>query len=41
MVIVEPKDAGLVVDAARLAGVPAWVAGEVVPGAGTVRLDAR
>jgi hypothetical protein len=40
-VIVEPKDAGVVVEAARLAGIAAWIAGEVIPGSGSVRLDTR
>jgi phosphoribosylformylglycinamidine cyclo-ligase len=41
MALVEPRDAGILVDAARLHGVKAWVAGTIVPGTGTVRLDDR
>ena len=41
MALVEPRDAGILVDAARLNGVKAWVAGTIVPGSGTVRLDDR
>jgi phosphoribosylformylglycinamidine cyclo-ligase len=39
MVIVAPPDADAVLTAATGAGVRAWIAGEVVPGSGTVRLD--
>jgi phosphoribosylformylglycinamidine cyclo-ligase len=35
--LVAPADAGAVVDAARAAGVPAWVMGHTAPGAGRVR----
>ena len=38
MVIVAAADAGKIIAASQGAGVPAWVAGEVVPGAGVVRL---
>ena len=41
MALVEPRDAGVLVDAARMTGVKAWLAGTVVPGSGTVRLDDR
>jgi phosphoribosylformylglycinamidine cyclo-ligase len=41
MVIVGPADADPVLDAARELGVHAWIAGTVVNGSGTVRLDGR
>jgi phosphoribosylformylglycinamidine cyclo-ligase len=39
MVIVEEADADAVMASARAVGVGAWIAGDVVPGSGTVRLD--
>ena len=41
MAMVDPTDASLLIDTAADAGVAAWLAGEVVPGSGAVRLDAR
>jgi phosphoribosylformylglycinamidine cyclo-ligase len=36
--LADRADAQMVVDAARVAGVPAWVMGHVAPGSGAVRL---
>ena len=41
MVIVAPQHAAIVQEAARQAGVVAWIAGEVVTGSGSVRMDGR
>lgn len=41
MAIVAPSDVTAVIAAGRTAGVPAWLAGEVVPGSGIVRLEDR
>jgi phosphoribosylformylglycinamidine cyclo-ligase len=37
VVVVAPGDADAVIGAARISGVPAWIAGQVTPGRGTVR----
>jgi phosphoribosylaminoimidazole (AIR) synthetase len=39
--ILAAADADAVLESARLAGVNAWHAGDVVPGTGAVRLDGR
>ena len=41
MAIVAPADAGTLIESANRAGVRAWLAGQVSPGSGTVRLDDR
>jgi phosphoribosylformylglycinamidine cyclo-ligase len=41
MALVDGADAGALLQSAAQAGVRGWVAGEVVPGSGTVRLEAR
>jgi phosphoribosylformylglycinamidine cyclo-ligase len=41
MALVDRADAGVLLDSAAQAGVRGWVAGEVVPGSGTVRLEDR
>ena len=41
MAMVDPADSGAVLASATEAGVRAWVAGEVVPGSGAVRLEDR
>jgi phosphoribosylformylglycinamidine cyclo-ligase len=40
VVVVAPGDAPAVIESARVAGVPAWDAGEVGPGTGRVLLSA-
>ena len=41
MALVDPADAGALLESAAQAGVNGWVAGEVVPGSGAVRLEDR
>jgi phosphoribosylformylglycinamidine cyclo-ligase len=41
MALVDRADAGVLLDSAAQAGVRGWVAGEVVPGSGAVRLEDR
>jgi phosphoribosylformylglycinamidine cyclo-ligase len=41
MALVEPRDAGILLDAGKMSGVKAWIAGTVVSGSGNVRLDNR
>ena len=41
MAVLAPGDASAVIDSAREVGVSAWLAGEVVPGSGVVRLSDR
>ena len=41
MALVAPSDTGAVLESAAQAGVRGWVAGDVVPGSGAVRLEDR